>query len=69
MASGCHLVASPVNGIPYEMKVPDNGFLVQYGNIDGLMKAITKIIDNKKLAKRMRLNNIKKPRIMTGILL
>ncbi|MBU2637813.1 MAG: glycosyltransferase family 4 protein [Nanoarchaeota archaeon] len=57
MASGCPIVASPVNGIPYEMKEPDNGFLVQYGDIPGLINAITRIIDNKKLAKKISRNN------------
>ncbi len=60
MASGCPVVASPVNGVPYEMKDPENGFFVQYGDINGLVCAITKIIDNKKLAKKMQANNVKK---------
>ncbi|MFH1637022.1 MAG: glycosyltransferase family 4 protein [Candidatus Woesearchaeota archaeon] len=59
MAAGCPIVASPVNGIPYEMKDPDNGFLVKYGDIVGLEKAISKILDSKKLAARMRKNNIR----------
>ena len=28
MASGLPIVASPVNGIPYEMKEPENGFFI-----------------------------------------
>lgn len=58
MASGCPIVASPVNGIPFEMKEPDNGLFVQYGDIDGLKKAILRIIDDKKFAGRIRKNNI-----------
>jgi glycosyltransferase involved in cell wall biosynthesis len=60
MASGLPIVASPVNGIPYEMKQPENGFLVQYGDIKNLEKNILKILDNHKLAKQISLNNIKK---------
>jgi len=36
MASGLPIVASPVNGIPYEMKEPENGFFVKYGDIENL---------------------------------
>lgn len=60
MASGLPIVASPVNGIPYEMKEPENGLFVQYGDIDGLKKSILKILDDPKLAKEMRANNLEK---------
>jgi len=60
MASGLPIVASPVNGVPYEMKEPENGLFVQYGDIDGLMGAITRIIDDKALAKKMSQNNRKR---------
>ena len=60
MASGLPIVASPVQGIPYEMKEPENGFFVQYGDIDGLKKNILKIIDNKNLAGKISKNNRKK---------
>ena len=60
MASGLPVVASPVNGIPYEMKEPENGFLVKYGDIQNLKKRILQILDDKKLAKRISENNKKK---------
>ena len=36
MASGLPIVASPVNGVPYEIKEPENGFLVKYGDLKNL---------------------------------
>lgn len=60
MAAGLPIVASPVNGIPYEMKEPENGFLVEYGDKKCLKKSILNILDDEKLAKEMRKNNIEK---------
>ena len=60
MASGLPIVASPVNGIPYEMKQPENGFFSDYGDIKSLEKNILKILDNPKLAKKISYNNLKK---------
>jgi glycosyltransferase involved in cell wall biosynthesis len=57
MASGLPIIASPVNGIPYEMKEPENGFLIQYGNIENLKKRILQILDDKELAKKISENN------------
>jgi len=65
MASGLPIVASPVNGIPFEMKEPDNGFFVKYGDISGLKENILRILDNKNLIRKMSLNNIKKARLYT----
>ena len=58
MASGLPIVASPVNGVPYEMS-EKNGIFVNYGNIQGLKQAILKIHDNNKLARKYALNNKK----------
>ena len=60
MASGLPIVTSPVNGIPYEMKQPENGLFSNYGDIKSLEKNILKILDNPKLAKKMSGNNFKK---------
>jgi glycosyltransferase involved in cell wall biosynthesis len=60
MASGLPIIASPVNGVPYEMKEPENGFFVKYGNIQGLREKILEIIDNPSLAHKISKNNIKK---------
>jgi len=58
MASGLPIVASPVNGIKYEM-TKDNGIFVNYGNINGLKEAILKILSNPRLARKYALNNKK----------
>ncbi len=60
MASKLPIVASPVNGIPYEMKENENGFFSNYGDVESLEKNILKIIDDKKLAKKMAEKNFKK---------
>ena len=60
MASSLPIVASPVNGIPYEMKEPENGFFVNYGDIEEMETKIIKLIDDKKLAKKIAQNNFKK---------
>ena len=58
MASGLPIIASPVNGIPYEMD-EKNGIFVNYGDIQGLKEAILKILHNPKLARKYALNNKK----------
>ena len=60
MASGLPIVASPVNGVPYEMKEPDNGFFSNYGDLESLERNILKLIEDKKLAKKISQNNFKK---------
>jgi len=62
MASGLPIVASPVNGIPYEMKEPENGFLIKYGNNEEFKKKIIKLLENPALRKRISKNNLKKAR-------
>jgi len=60
MASSLPIVASPVNGIPYEMKEPENGSFVNYGDIKEMETKIIKLIDDKKLSKKIAQNNFKK---------
>ncbi len=60
MASGLPIIASPVNGIPYEMSEPENGIFVDYGDIEKMEVSILRILEEKKLAEKMSLNNIKK---------
>jgi len=60
MASGLPIVASPVNGVPYEMKEPDNGFLVNYGDLENLKKRILQILDDKNLTDKISRNNIER---------
>jgi len=65
MASGLPIVASPVQGVPYEMSEPDNGFFVKYGDIQGIKEKVLKILNNKKLSEKMSKNNIKKSKNYT----
>ncbi len=60
MASGLPIIATPVNGIPYEIRQPDNGFLIQHGDINGFANKIIELLDNKKLLKKISESNIKK---------
>ncbi len=60
MASGLPIVSCPVNGIPYEVKDPENGFLVQNGDLAALEKAIVTLLDDKKLRAQIGKNNIKR---------
>lgn len=60
MASSLPIVASPVNGVPYEMKEPDNGFFSNYGDIASLEKNILSLIQNPKLAEKISKNNFNK---------
>jgi glycosyltransferase involved in cell wall biosynthesis len=64
-ASGLPVVASPCNGIPYELKDGKNGFLVPYGNIQTLKKRILEVLDNQKLAKKFSKNNLEKAKNYT----
>ncbi len=59
MASGLPVVASPVQGIPYEIN-EDNGFLVKYGDNKKFAEKILKLLDNKNLRERLSKNNLKK---------
>ncbi len=60
MAAGLPIIASPVNGIPYEMREPDNGLFIKYGNVKQIENAILKILDDSALAKKMSKANMKK---------
>jgi len=60
MASGLPIIASPVNGIPFEMSEPENGFFVKYGDIEELEKKILRILEDNKLAKKISANNVEK---------
>lgn len=59
-ASGLPVVASPVNGVPFEMENNVNGLFVNYGDIEGLKNSILKILNNKTLASKFSKNNIEK---------
>jgi len=60
MAAGLPIVATPCNGVPYEMKDGVNGFLVNYGDIEGLKRSVLKVLDDKKLSRKFGRNNKEK---------
>ncbi|MDD5331717.1 MAG: glycosyltransferase family 4 protein [Candidatus Nanoarchaeia archaeon] len=60
MAAGLPLVVSPVNGVSYEVKDPENGYFVNYGDVEMLKEKILKVLDNPEIAKKMSKNNIEK---------
>ncbi len=64
-ASGLSVVASPVNGIPFEMEDNVNGFFVDYGDIPNLKEKILKIVDNPQLSRKFSQNNIEKSKNYT----
>lgn len=62
MASGLPIIATPVNGVPYEIREGVNGLFVNYGDVEGLKNAIIKILKDEKLAKKISKNNVEKAR-------
>ncbi len=60
MACGLPIIASPVNGVPYEIKQPENGFLVEHKNTEGFKQRIIQLLDDEKLRKKISENNLKK---------
>jgi len=60
MASGLPIIATPVNGVPYEMIEPDNGFLVHYGDVNALKEKILIILNDKNLSEKISKNNRKR---------
>ncbi len=65
MSCGLPIVASAVNGVPYEIENGVNGYLVEYGDIEGLKRNILKILDNKELAEDISENNLEKAKNFT----
>ena len=60
LASGLPIIASPVNGIPFEIKEPENGFFVKYGDINKLKEYTLFLLKNEKLSQQISKNNIEK---------
>ena len=60
MASGLPVVATPVNGVAFEISNGKNGFLVKYGDIIGFKKKILEILGNKVLRDKIAKNNTTK---------
>lgn len=62
MASGLPIIASPVNGIPYEMKEPYNGFFSKYGDLKSIEENIIKLLKSPTLSKKISKDNMVKSR-------
>ena len=60
MAAGLPIVATPVNGIPYEMENKKNGFLVNYGNDDKFVEKIINLLKNPEKISEISKNNLSK---------
>ncbi len=60
MAAGLPIVATPVNGIPYEMEDKKNGFLVNYGNDDKFVEKIINLLKNPEKISEISKNNVSK---------
>ena len=60
MASKLPIIASPVNGVSFEMKENENGLFSNYGDVSSIEKNIIKLIENPKLTKKISENNFKK---------
>src|SRR3989344_666599 len=60
MASGLPIVATPVNGVSYEVKDNENGFLVNYVDNEGFKERIISLLKNNKLINTISKNNLKK---------
>ncbi|HIH14791.1 MAG: glycosyltransferase [archaeon GW2011_AR17] len=65
MASGLPLVATPCNGVPYEIEEGKNGYLVPYGDIALLKEKVIYLIENPRLAKKIGGINKKKVKSYT----
>ncbi|MSR86441.1 glycosyltransferase family 1 protein [Candidatus Woesearchaeota archaeon] len=65
MASGLPIVATPCNGVPYEIEENVNGFLVPYGEIDLLKKRVLTLLDDPLLAKKIGETNKRKVKDFT----
>jgi glycosyltransferase involved in cell wall biosynthesis len=59
MASGLPIIASPVNGIPYEITNKKNGFLIPYKKNKQFAEKIELLLDNPQLRKQISNNNKK----------
>ncbi len=62
MASGLPIVASPVNGVPFEIKDKENGFLIPYNNLQKYKDKILQLLDDDELRQKISKNNLKKAR-------
>jgi N,N'-diacetylbacillosaminyl-diphospho-undecaprenol alpha-1,3-N-acetylgalactosaminyltransferase len=57
MAAGLTIVATPVNGVSFEIKQGENGFLIKHGDNEKFADKICELLDNEKLRKEISGNN------------
>lgn len=60
MACGLPIIATPVNGVPFEIENGKNGYLIMHGNIQGFTDKINYLLDNPKIRKKIATTNIQK---------
>ena len=60
MAAGKVIISTTVGAIPEVIKNRENGILIEAGDIEALTNAIEEIVNNKKLAEQISLNNVEK---------
>lgn len=60
MACGLPVVASNVNGVPYELKEGVNGYILDRSNIKGFAEKINYLLENKEVYSKISQNNINK---------
>jgi len=60
MASGLPIIATPVNGVPFEIENGKNGYLIKHGNIQSFTDKINYLLDNSKIRKKIAATNVQK---------
>ncbi|MBI5797758.1 glycosyltransferase family 4 protein [Candidatus Woesearchaeota archaeon] len=65
MASGLPIIATPCNGVPYEMQDGENGFLVPFGDVSLFAARVEEILDTPSFASAMGKKNKEKVKSYT----
>ncbi len=63
MAAGKAVVATNIGGIPYVVENNTTGILLEYGDINGLAKTITKLLNDRNLQQRLGNNGREKAKL------
>ena len=53
MALGLPIVSTNVGGIPYLISHEENGLLVESNNVESMMEAVAKLLEDQKMAERL----------------
>ena len=54
------IIATPVNGVSFEIETGKNGYLINHGNIQGFAEKINYILNNPKTRKKVAATNVQK---------